>query len=114
MTEKILKTRIFNRETYKFTISRDNDSIVCYTPDNCFGYPNVILLSEPMLTSIDGKINHRTRYAYGIHRDVTPWILKEIEKTMLKLERDHDIDGKGFKHFTLNGEPLILTGDTLK
>ena len=33
MSRKILKTRKFNKETYNFMLSRDNDSIVCYTAD---------------------------------------------------------------------------------
>lgn len=111
MNRNILKTRKFNKEAYNFMLSRDNDFIVCYTPENCFGHPNVIILSQPMLTSIDGKINHQTRHAYGIHREVTPWIVREVEKVMLKLERDHGLEGGGFKHFTLDGEPLILTED---
>lgn len=104
--KQVIKTRKWNGGTYQFIL--EPGYIKCYTPENCFGYRDIVLLSEPQLTSVDGKISYKTRHAYAIHRELTPWVLKRIEAVMLDLERYLDIGYKGYKHFTLSGEPLIL------
>lgn len=46
------------------------DSYSCRTPENCFGYENVIILDSHYKT------------AYALHRYCPNWILKKIEKIL--------------------------------
>ena len=78
-----LFSRIYNKEEYKFFLNEPEYEgekgvlgitltpyVSVETPDNGFGYPDTILLSEG-----NGK-------AYTLHRYLPPWILKKIEKRM--------------------------------
>lgn len=79
-------TRKFNGEEYKFFINKPEyvgEKGVCgieltpyvsvETPENCFGYPDTILL-------YDGT-------AYTLHRYLPKWILKRVEHKMLQLQK---------------------------
>ncbi len=80
---KIIKVRKFKGEEYFFKynegINRNNfeDSyITCQTPENCFGYPDTVLLSS-------------TGQAYTLWRHLPQWILKQIEKVMHDLTMEY-------------------------
>ena len=83
MKTTLVCTKKYNKEEYKFFLNEPEYegekgvlgiTITPYvsveTPDNGFGYPDTVLLSEG-----NGK-------AYTLHRYLPPWILKKIEKRM--------------------------------
>ena len=85
MTKELAFIRKHAGEEYKFFIVKpDYDGevgvlgikiepyVVVETPENAFGYPDTILLNS--------KQN-----AYTLHRYLPPYILRAIEKQMLKL-----------------------------
>ena len=85
--KKLLFTRRYNKETYTYYLHKHNGElgilgvpqysyITCETPDNGLGYTDTVLLSS-----------HNV--AYTINRYLQPWILKTIEKVMLKLSSQY-------------------------
>ena len=85
MTKELIFTRKHAGEEYKFFIIRPEyigekgclgieitPYIEVETPENAFGYPDYILLSN-------------RKQAYTLHRYLQPYILKAIEKQMINL-----------------------------
>lgn len=93
MKTTLIKTRKINNEEYNFFLNSPDYTgevgvlgieltpyISVKTPVNCFGYDDTILLN----TDYTG-----VKKAYTLHRYLTPWILKTIEKTMILLEKKY-------------------------
>lgn len=55
------------------------------TPENCFGYPDIILLTNVRDFDDEGYFVGYRQIAYTVHRYLPKHILKAIEKQMLKL-----------------------------
>lgn len=87
MKNELLKQIRINKEIYSFY--KDNDSIVCYTPENCLGYPDIVLLTK--VSSVQQMINlnkygeTKTIQAYTLHRYMPKWKLEKIENHLIKL-----------------------------
>ena len=79
--------RKYNKETYTFFLnspSYEGETGIlgqplkpyafCETPANAFGYTDTVLL------------DNNTCKAYTLHRYLTPWILKKIERELVEIE----------------------------
>lgn len=93
MKKELIKQIRIEKETYSFY--KDIDSITCETPENCFGYPDIVLLTN--VSSIQQMINlnkygeTKTIQAYTIHRYLAHWKLEKIEKQLIKLYEKHGL-----------------------
>lgn len=56
------------------------------TPENSFGYRDTILLHRVATFNNDGYFSGYAQKAYTLWRYLPPYILKAIEKQMLRLE----------------------------
>lgn len=85
-------SRKYNGEEYKFFLNEPEypgEKGVCgieitpyvsvETPENCFGYPDTVLLNKTNMLS-DGR-------AYTLYRYLPKWILRGLEKQMNRLYR---------------------------
>lgn len=85
MEKTLIKTRRFNKETYKIYLikpSYDGETGICgmeiepyvqvETPENCFGYEDYVHFNS-------------IGYGYCLHRTLPNWIMKELEKINKKI-----------------------------
>lgn len=77
MEKKLLFTRKYNGEEYKFFLNRGigvfgiyDEYISVETPENYFGYTDTILFNKEK--------------PYTLHRYLQKWILKKITETCIK------------------------------
>lgn len=86
MFKKLVKTRKFEKQTYKFYINEGKFDgefyyyATCETPENGFGYSDIILLENA------GRFNDE-KIAVSLHRHHAPWIMKKIEKILKDIEK---------------------------
>ena len=71
----ILKTFTINKETY--TLIKDNEDIRIHTPENCFGYVDVIRL-------YNSGLNDNNKVAISAHRKHTKKIMTKCEQVLKK------------------------------
>lgn len=80
MIKTLVKTRKFNKNTYKvYLVQPEYEGEKGYlgvevkpyvyveTPENCLGYNDTVFFDK-------------NGYGYGVHRSHAPWIMKELEK----------------------------------
>ena len=85
MLKKLVKTKKFEKQTYKFYINEGNFNnevyyyVTCETPENEFGYSDTILLENA------GRFNDE-KIAVSLHRHHAQWIMKKIEKILKDIE----------------------------
>lgn len=90
--EECLFVRRYDKEEYSFFIKYSVfDGIekfypVCQTPENCFGYPDTVLLSKHVVYDRNGYYCGEEPYAYPLQRRLQPWILKSIEKVLIEMQ----------------------------
>lgn len=93
MKKELIKQIRINKETYSFF--KSHGDIICETPENCFGYPDIVLLTK--VSSIDQMINlnkygeTKTLQAYTLHRHLAKWKLEKIEKHLINLYDKHGL-----------------------
>lgn len=78
---KYLQTRKHDGQEYKFYIEEDTSVpfIKVYTPENAFGYPDIVLYSQ----------SHKC--IYTLHRGLQKHIKKALEKQMKTLMKKYNI-----------------------
>lgn len=93
MEDKVLTTRRYRGETYTFELCSNISWVTgepyryisCTTPENCFGYPDTVLLN----TCYDFALGRVITRAYTLHRSLPLWILEKIKSVMIKLEEEY-------------------------
>ena len=75
-------------ESISYTTGNTNYYISCETPENAFGYPDIVLLDKNAWEVIDGKRVYNPR-SYTLHRHLPNWKLKKIQDKMIKLDNQY-------------------------
>jgi hypothetical protein len=82
MIKTLIKTMRYNKEDYNFYTYKGvgicgfyDEVVICETPDNGLGYTDSVLMNS------DG--------VYTLHRYLTPWIKRKIEKQMINISLKH-------------------------
>lgn len=108
--EKILiQTRKHNGEEYKFYLNSPSYNgevgilgieiepyITVYTPQNCFGYEDIVSLQTVRRYNENGKKWYYDIVVTTTHRYLQPYIKKALKKQMIALMKKLNID-------TING-----------
>lgn len=98
MLKELVFTRKHAGEVYKFyTVKPEymgetgclgieiNTYVMVETPENGLGYTDTILLADIKMFDNNGYFSGYAKRAYTLDRYLPPYILKAIEKQMLKL-----------------------------
>ena len=87
-----ITTRKYEGEVYTFYMNEfnsmefgDSKYITCHTPENCFGYPDIVKVANVWNFDGNGMYCGTKPKAYTMHRYLPHWILKKIEKVIVNL-----------------------------
>ena len=87
MKKELIKQIRINKETYSFF--KSHERIVCETPENCLGYPDIVLLTKvsriQQLINLNRYGETKTLQAYTLYRYMPKWKLEKIENHLIKL-----------------------------